>query len=173
MATATYLSLEEFHRLYDGAKPAYEYWFGEAIQKPMPTILHSALTSVLVMLLRTRGWFTFPEATIRMVPNAAPVPDLVANRKPLPGPYPTQPFDICIEILSPGDRLKSTIEKGKHYLSWGIRNVWIIDPESRTAWMLNPEHPDGVWVHPDGNLIAEDTQIPLPEMFAEVDRMIV
>jgi hypothetical protein len=43
MATATHLSLEEFHRLYDGVKPNYEYWFGEAIQKPMATNLHGVL----------------------------------------------------------------------------------------------------------------------------------
>jgi len=51
MATvASKLSLEEFHRLYDGEKPYREYWFGEAIAKPMPTSLHSAVQSVLIFL---------------------------------------------------------------------------------------------------------------------------
>jgi Uma2 family endonuclease len=76
-----------------------------------------------------------------------------------------------VEILSPQDRLKTTIEKGKHYLGWGIETVWIIDPQTRTAHIMTAEHPDGVHVLPDGNLLAAEIEIPLPELFAEVDRM--
>jgi Uma2 family endonuclease len=173
MATAAHLSLEEFHRLYDGAKPAYEYWFGEAIQKPMATNLHSALQLVLAILLRARGWFAFPEATLKLVPDAAPVPDVIASREALPQLYATKPVGICIEILSPDDRLKKAMEKSKHYLAWGVQHVWIINPYSRTAWMMTSEHPDGIWVHPDGNLVAGNTEIPLSEIFAEVDKMVV
>jgi len=173
MATATHLSLEEFHRLYDGVKPNYEYWFGEAIQKPMATSVHGVLQCVLIMLLRARGWIVAPEVTLKLVPDAAPVPDLIASRERLQLPYPTKPVGICIEILSPDDRLKNTIEKGKHYLAWGVPHVWIVEPQSRTAWMMTREHPEGVWVHPDGNLLAEDTGISLSELFAEVDKMVV
>ena len=173
MATATHLSLEEFHRLYDGAKPAYEYWFGEAIQKPMATSMHGLLQCVFIMLLRARGWIVAPEVTLRLVPDAAPVPDLIASREGLQVPYPTKPVGICIEILSPQDRLKKAIEKGKHYLDWGVPYVWIIEPQTRTAWMMTHEHPDGVWVHPDGDLLAKDTRIPLSEIFTEVDKMVV
>ncbi len=173
MATATHLSLEEFHRLYDGEKPNYEYWFGEAIQKPRATSLHGALQFVLMMFLRTRGWIVAPEVTLKLVADAEPVPDVIASRERLSGPYPTKPVGICIEILSPQDRLKKTIEKGKHYLNWGVPHVWIIEPQSRTAWMMTREHPDGIWVHPDGNLVADDTEIALSEIFAEVDKMVI
>ncbi len=172
MATATHLSLEEFHRLYDGVKPNYEYWFGEAIQKPMATNLHGVLQFVLMMFLRARGWVVASEATLKMVPDAEPVPDVIASREPLPQLYNTKPVGICVDLLSPQDRLKRTIEKGKHYLDWGVQNVWIIEPHSRTAWMMTQEHRDGVWVHPDGNLVAEDTEISLSEVFAEVDKMV-
>ena len=49
------LTLEEFHRLYDGAKPPYEYWYGKAIQKSMPTLLHSIVQLVIAMLLEKAG----------------------------------------------------------------------------------------------------------------------
>jgi len=173
MATATHLSLEEFHRLYDGVKPAYEYWFGEAIQKPMATNVHGVLQFILMTLLKAHGWIVASEATLKLVPDAEPVPDVIASRERLPQRYSTGGVGICIEILSPDDRLKKAIEKGKHYLNWGVPHVWIIEPQSRTAWMMTREHPDGVWVHPDGDLVAGDTRISLSEIFLEVDKMVV
>jgi Uma2 family endonuclease len=100
------------------------------------------------------------------------VPDVIASREVLPRLYSTGAVGICVEILSPQDRLKRTIEKGKNYLDWGVPSVWIIEPQTRTAWMLTREHPDGIWVHPDGNLVADQTEISLPEIFAEVDKMV-
>ena len=44
MATAIdLLSVEEFRQRYADEKPYYEYWFGEAVQKTVPTWLHSLL----------------------------------------------------------------------------------------------------------------------------------
>jgi Uma2 family endonuclease len=172
-ATTSHLSLEEFHRIYDGVKPNHEYWYGEAIPKSMPSILHSAVQTALILLLFSRGWKVFPEATLKMGPDAALVPDLIATRGVPDLPYPTHPVEICIEILSPEDRLKKAVDKGKRYLDWGVSYVWIINPVERTAWMLTSENPEGIWMHPDGKLTAgEDTEIPLSELFAEVDKLL-
>jgi len=172
MATATRLSLEEFHRLYGDVKPNHEYWFGEAVPKPMPTTLHALLEFILGTLLQRRGWQPFIELTLKMTPDLELVPDVVATRRQVELPYPTLPVEICVEILSPDDRLKRVIEKGKRYLDWGVEYIWIINPVERTAWMVTREHPDGIWVKPDGNLTAgKDTEIPLTELFAEVDKV--
>ncbi len=172
-AATSHLSLEEFHRLYDGVKPYREYWFGEAVPKPLANSLHGAVQLVLMLLLRTRGWQALPEVTLKLVANAEPIPDVVASREKIEQPYPTKPFELCIEIRSPQDSLKKLFSKGKYYLEWGVRNVWIIDPEARTAWIMTAEHPDAIWIHPDGSLTAEqDTTVSLPELFAEVDTMV-
>lgn len=112
-AAPTPLSLDQFHRLYDGKKPYYEYWFGEVIQKPMPKILHGAMQFVIMLLLNARGWNVFPEIRLKLHPHAEPVPDVIALRwgEKVEGPYPTKPFGLCIEIVSPGDSLK-VISKG-------------------------------------------------------------
>ena len=75
MVTTTHLSLEEFHRLYDGVKPNHEYWYGEAIPKAMPTLLHSVVQAVLIGILARRGWRALPELTLKMSSDAEPVPD--------------------------------------------------------------------------------------------------
>jgi Uma2 family endonuclease len=172
-AATSPLSLEEFHRLYDGVKPYHEYWFGEAIPKPLANSLHGAVQFVLMLLLRMRGWTALPEVTLKLVPNAEPIPDVVASREKIEQPYPTKPFELCVEVRSPQDSLKKLFDKGKCYLNWGVLHVWIIDPEARTAWMMTPEHPEGIWIHPGGSLIADqDTVVTLPELFAEVDKMV-
>ncbi len=173
MAAATSpLSLEEFHRLYDDVKPYHEYWFGEAIPKPMANSLHGAMQSALMLLLAKYGWRAFPEVTLKLVSNAEPVPDVIASRRAIERPYPTKPFELAIEIRSPSDLLKKLFDKSKYYLDWSIQNVWIIDPEARTAWVMTREHPEPIWIHPDGSLEIEDTEVSLPELFAEVDRMV-
>ncbi|MGI8961799.1 MAG: Uma2 family endonuclease [Bryobacteraceae bacterium] len=172
-AATSPLSLEEFHRLYDGLKPYHEYWFGEAIPKPLATSLHGAVQFVLMLLLRMRGWQALPEVTLKLVPDAEPIPDVVASREKIEQPYPTKPVELCIEVRSPQDSLKKLLKKGKYYLSWGVHSVWIIDPEARTAWTMTPEYPDGISIPPEGSLTADqDTVVGLPELFAEVDKMV-
>ena len=130
------LSIEEFHRLYDGAKPAYEYWFGEAVQKPMPTLLHGIVQFLLAMLLERSGWNTSLEVRLKVASDAEPVPDVIAVRGKFRGSYPTVAPELCVEILSPGDTLPKALERAKSYISWGSGCVWIIDPEKRTAWTV-------------------------------------
>jgi Uma2 family endonuclease len=174
MATVgSHLSLEEFHRLYDGEKPYREYWFGEAVPKPMATAIHGAIQCVLMMLLLRRGWKTASEVRLKIVPYAQPVPDIIVSRAKFEQPYPTKPMEICVEILSPEDRLKKAIQKAGYYLDWGVQYYWIIDPGTRTALIVTAEHRDGIWIHPDGALTAgDDTEIPLSEIFDEADKLV-
>jgi Uma2 family endonuclease len=88
-------------------------------------------------------------------------------------PYFTEPVELCIGILSPDDRLKRAIEKGRRYVDWGVSSVWIINPVERSAWVLTQESPEGIWIHSDGILTAgEYIQIPLTELFSEVDKLL-
>ncbi len=172
-AAPTPLTLEEFHRLYDdGEKPYREYWFGEVIQKPMPKILHGAVQFLIMALLDARGWNVFPEIRLKLHPQAEPVPDVIALRKgeKVKGPYPTKPFGLCIEILSPADSLKKLFKKADYYVSWGVSYVWIIDPQARTAWMVTAEKAGPTWIDPDGALRADNMELSLQELFAELDK---
>jgi Uma2 family endonuclease len=139
----------------------------------MPTSLHGAVQIVLSVLLLRLGWKVASEVTLKLVPDAEPVPDLVASRDKIERPYPTKPIELCVEILSPEDRLNKIIRKARYYLDWGVQYVWIVDPAARTAWIVTPEHPDGVPIQLEGALTAgPDTTIPLSEAFAEVDKLV-
>lgn len=164
------LSREEFHRQYDGAKPAYDYWYGAAVQKSMPTVLHGIVQAILMMLLEKASWNTASEVRLKIVPGAEPVPDVIAIRGKFKGNYPTAASELCIEILSPQDTLAKALEKGSNYISWGTQCVWVIDAERRTAWTLSKGSPEPTWIPSDGSLRIGDTAVDMSTLFDEVDR---
>lgn len=135
------LSLEEFHAKYDGEKPHYEYWDGEAVQKAMPTVLHAVLQAVLTALFESLGFKSGPEIRLKLAPDYEPVPDVIAIEGAWPSlAYPTEPFEIVVEILSPEDSFSRVLRKCRLYEKWGIRRILVVDPVERIVYSL--EHGD-------------------------------
>ena len=128
------LTIEEFHRHYRGRKPHYEFWFGKAVQKSMPTWLHGVLQALLAEFFRRAGYKTGSEVELRVDPEWEPVPDLIATRTAVEQPYPTSPVEIVIEILSPEDRMTQVLQKCREYTRIGVEKIFIMDPEGRQAW---------------------------------------
>jgi Uma2 family endonuclease len=86
------------------------------------------------------------------------------------GPKPdeqifTSPPFRCIEIVSPEDRMCRMQEKIDDYLGFGVRYVWLINPESRRAWVYTCERITEVR---DGVLRTEGPELAVP--LAEVLR---
>jgi Uma2 family endonuclease len=131
------LSLEEFHARYDCEKPHYEYWDGEAVQKAMPTVLHSVLQAILTALFRGLGFKSGPEIRLKLDPDHEPVPDVIAMEGAWPSQaYPTEPFEIVVEILSPEDSFSRVLRKCRLYEKWGIRRILGVDPAERIIYSL-------------------------------------
>ena len=78
----------------------------------------------------------------------------------------TKPPLLCVEILSPDDRVQNLQRKIDDYLEFGVPSVWVIDPDSRRAWVYAAE---GVTEVKDGLLRARglDLALPLAELFEE------
>src|SRR3984957_4425063 len=128
------LSLQEFHDRYDGEKPYFEYWDGEAVQKTMPTRLHSLIQEILVRLLGALGYDAGQEITLKLDPAYEPIPDVIAAEGGIGDPYPTEPFEVAIEILSPEDPFARVLRKCRRYDKWGIGQVVVVDPKARLIW---------------------------------------
>ena len=76
-----------------------------------------------------------PELRMRLSARRYRVPDLlVMRRTQKPERVLTTPPMLCIEILSPEDRMSRIEEKVTDYLAFGVEYVWVIDPQRRTAW---------------------------------------
>jgi Uma2 family endonuclease len=132
MATVTHISLEEFRVRYANDS-GYEYWFGEVVQKSVPTWLHAILQSLLAEIFFEHGYFSGSELDLRISGDFQPRPDVAASLDLETPGYPTKPIDIVAEILSPDDPPGKVLEKCQHYAELGIRQIYVFDPIARTA----------------------------------------
>ena len=167
MASATQLlTLEEFRCRYAEEKPYYEYWFGEAVQKSVPTWLHALLVKILVNALDRAGYVSGPELELRIDPDWQPKAD-VAGSLIIEQPYPTKPIDVVAEVLSPDDRMQRVIEKCRQYVRIGIPAIFVLDPELRYAWEWSRETENleriSIMVLPNGG------QIIVADLWKELD----
>jgi Uma2 family endonuclease len=162
------LSVEEFHARYDGEKPYYEYWNGEAVQKSAATLLHGRIQAILLRLLDGIGYVSAPEITLKLDPAYEPVPDLIASDGPIDDPYPTSPFDVVVEILSPDDPFSRVLRKCRLYERWGIRRILVIDPADRLVWHFENGAPQ------ETDILAQrgDSVITAQAFWDEVDLQI-
>ncbi len=169
MAPATSLvSVEEY--LATDYMPNAEYVDGVVTPKPMPTYLHNRVARELLFLILKYNPKLDPvqEQHVLIREGKYLIPDVAALRADEPqSPYATKPFPLCIEILSPDDRINQVLEKCRDYLRFGIQTVWIIDPVLRHAWIFqNDVMPTEV--SSNGTLVAEGLAISLSELFQNI-----
>jgi Uma2 family endonuclease len=166
MSSTALVSIEEYLRRTE--KPNCEYVDGVLHPKAMPTTLHAILQYALLMLLRRQGALALPELTVRVSGTTFLVPDVAVVRD-IQVPYPMDPALLCVEILSPDDRVGMMLAKCEQYHAWGVPYCWVIDPEKQTAWEYakdgEPERLDR-----SGVLRAGAWTVRLDELFAELPR---
>lgn len=63
--------------------------------------------------------------------------------------------DIAVEVLSPTDPYSAVIRKVADYLRYGVKLVWIIDPQARTVHVHSPDNPMGYTLTDKDTLKAE------------------
>lgn len=84
--------------------------------------------------------YTIPESRVQVSPTRFRVPDISVFLTPEPDEEIfTHPPFLCIEILSPEDRMSRMQDKIADYLAFGVAYVWVVDPETRRAWIYRNE----------------------------------
>jgi len=128
-----------------GEKPTCEYVDGVLLPKPMGTKKHSQVQANITTLIRNRydeAFNPLPELTTRLREGQFYVPDLAIEdlAKPIEGRYPgpNDPVLLCVEIVSPPDRVGKLFGKCEEYHRWGVPYCWVIDPERKIAWEYFP-----------------------------------
>lgn len=78
--------------------------------------------------------------------------------------------DLVVEVVSPGQTRPQIEAKARLYLAAGVRLVWIVWPETRTADVWHEGTDESVRLGPEDALDAAEVlpglSIPLPEIFA-------
>jgi Uma2 family endonuclease len=154
--------------------PDREFVDGRIEERNLGEKEHSIIQRYLTVLFAIKrgewGVEVFPELRTQTKARNFRVPDVLVMRA---GDkfehYVTQPPLIAIEILSPEDSVSAMQGKAAEYHSFGIENIWIIDPELRIAYKYSS---DGLEEVRTGELSVAETpiRVVLSEMFAELNR---
>jgi Uma2 family endonuclease len=103
-----------------------------------------------------------PEQRVQVQATRFRVPDvcLLVEDAPREKIVTTPPL-LCIEILSPEDRMTRYLERVNDYFDMGVPTCWVIDPVARRAWVATP----GLLAEAtDGILRSGDLEMPLAEV---------
>ena len=172
MATAPpLLSIEEYLRT--SYHPDADYVDGEIEERNLGEYEHATFQSAI------NGWFwprrnewairPVTEQRMRINSSRVRVCDIAILRADAPREKVTEtPPLICIEIMSPEDRLSRAKEVLADYFAMGVPNIWLIDPIRRSAFTFSAK---GLQEADPTNLTVAGTSIrlDLTEAFAAID----
>ena len=165
-APATILvSVEEY--LGTDYSPDCDYVEGKLQERNVGEKDHGKVQKALILYWGPRekelGIWVIAEQRLQAAPARFRVPDVCVVAGAEPGEQIlTRPPVLCVEILSPEDRISRVQEKIDDYLRFGVRCVWVIDPKTRRGWMYTP---DGIAEVRDGVLrapLGEDRELTVP-----------
>jgi Uma2 family endonuclease len=154
-------------------RPDCDYVDGRLVERNVGERDHSKIQGELFHYLRLRrralGIHAFVEQRVQVSPTRFRVPDVcvVAGQEPADQIFHQPPL-LCVEILSRSDRRNDMQERIDDYLNFGVKYVWVINPQARQAWVHTT---GGTHEVKDGILRTENPslEVPLTDLFAELD----
>ena len=134
--TPTLLSIDEY--LHTSYSPDVDFVDGEIEERNLGEFEHARLQYKLASFFDGKeklwGIQGVIEQRIRVRPTRVRICDLAILRADAPREKVTEtPPLICIEILSPEDRISRAEKVLADYLAMGVPNLWLIDPIRRSA----------------------------------------
>jgi Uma2 family endonuclease len=167
-----YVTVEEY--LQTSYRPDCDYVDGRIEERNVGEYDHGLLQLLLgnIFVNNRDAWSVRAVTDVRVQVSRSHfrVPDLSVLRANAPREQIlSHPPLIAIEILSPEDRLSRFQARIDDYLAFGVENIWILDPERRTAWTATEA---GLQIVHNGELTVPETpiRVVLSELFAELDR---
>ena len=173
MASVALIPVSEY--LDTAYEPDCDYIDGELQERNVGERPHSFLQLIIAAIFHANrhAWniVAGTEMRVQIGPRGYRVPDICVLRRsdPVTPIIQTAPL-ICIEVLSPEDRISRMAERIADYARMGVEHIWLIDPISRHAWVATA---DGSQTHVEAEFAIPGTpiRISLADVFAELDDM--
>jgi len=180
MVMKTRTSLAEFLAL-PGTKPYLELMDGEVFEKPMPNRKHGTIVGYLMQVLRNyldRTREARAETEVRHLEDDEEwvfLPDISVTLRSRIGPpaESTDPVgvlpDLAIEVLSPDDRPGRLQRRIAHYMRSGVRLLWVVDPDSETVTVWEPQAVPREFAAPaklSASPVLQEFELDIEGMFA-------
>jgi Uma2 family endonuclease len=154
--------------------PDCDYVDGKLLERNVGEIPHSTVQNFFGWFLRNREdewqFRALPEQRVQVSAKNYRIADVTI----LPVPSPDKRIvrsapTVCIEVLSPEDRMSAIQEKVDEFLQMGVQAVWIIDPLRRKAYVVEPGKGMAA-AQPVLTVEGTPIAIPVADIFAELDR---
>lgn len=150
-AVAGFISIEQY--LNTTYRPDVDYVDGYIEERNVGETDHSKTQKQLIVLLslREEEWkvVVMPEVRMQVAAARYRIPDVCVVREgDADEPIVTATPLLCLEVLSPRDSLAGMRRRAQDYFAMGVPEVWIFDPQTRTAHVCLPdsmtEHKEGI-----------------------------
>ncbi len=154
-------------------RPDVDYVDGVLEARNVGEFDHADVQTQLATLLRARqsewGVRVVTEVRVQVATTRFRIPDICVLRAYVGREQiiRTAPL-VCVEVLSPRDTLKRMRARCGDYLAMGVPVVWILDPETRMAYVLDAA---GMRELLEGVLRVEGTavEVGVMEVFSTLD----
>ncbi len=135
---ADLLPLSEY--LNTSYRPDCDYVDGVILERNVGEFDHSRMLALLCAFLGAReqqwGIYVLISCRTRVSATRVRVPDILVISGALPeGQIVTEPPFLFVEILSSSDRPTEMQDRIDDYLAFGVRYVWVINPQTRHAYI--------------------------------------
>jgi Uma2 family endonuclease len=134
---------EYFHTSFDGIDP--EFFDGTVVERNGGTLSHSrAMVKLGFPFWREQeraGLFAALSLRLRIARNRVRVADIAVFEREPQEEVPSTPPLVAIEILSPSDTVGYIVPKLEEYRQWGVRHIWLADPDCRKLFTYGDAGP--------------------------------
>jgi Uma2 family endonuclease len=164
MSARTLISVEDY--LASAYEPDCDFVDGHIEERNVGEVTHARLQlrigAYLLARYESQGIVGMTEVRVQIRPSRFRVPDVCVTLGEPGEEVLTKPPFICIEILSPEDRMSRVEVRINDYLAMGVPYVWVLDPETKQAFTAT-----GLQEVKSGVLKTENPtlEVPLGEIF--------
>ncbi len=171
------LTPEVEDEMYNSSR--YEIVYGEIRERAVPSPMHGRIQAEIAAELRNfvkanKLGIVYTETHFEFAENLTRIPDvafLSFERFPESGEdkgkWHLAP-DLAIEVISPTDDYEAVQEKIIDYFTFGVRQVWIISPETKTLTVYHTRKKTTI-LSADEELVCEEVvpnfRLQLSEIF--------
>ena len=171
-AASPLVSLYEY--LHSDYQPDMDYVDGVLEERNLGEHDHADLQTELAVLFRNHRneWRVkaVVEQRVQISPTRFRVPDLcILSASWKRQPIITHPPLLCIEVLSPEDRLSRILTRCRDYFALGVPEAWVFDPVKRDVLVLGPDGSMATVREGTLRLAGTSIEVPLAPLFAVLD----
>lgn len=179
-----YFTPEFEEEIYSSGR--YEVVCGEIRERPMPSPIHGRIQAKITseidqFLAKNNLGIVYTETHFEFAKNLSRVPDVAFisfERFPKSGEDESSRWhiapDLAIEVISPTDDYEDVQEKITEYFTFGVLQVWVISPETKTLTVYHTRKNVTILGIEDELVsgdILPDFRLKLSEIFSIPDRI--